>query len=230
LKDIVFTNRLLDLDLDKPVPASSLLPDWYKKTENYVTDTKIPIDGKTSGTIKKCIPVFDSMTTGYFILLPTDIYCEPIGDGNFNFQWPGYDILDFHTIEQAKLYPIKNEEIGGIPKFINPWGIKTPKGYSILITTPQHRDLPFTIFPGIVDTDKYTSSINFPFLINDKNFSGIIPKGTPIAQIIPFKRDSWKMSIGNKKDYDEISKVNNRLTFEFFDKYKKIWWSKKIYK
>jgi hypothetical protein len=230
LKDIIFTNKFLDLDLDMPVPASSMLPDWYKKTENYVTDAKVPIEGKPSGTIKKCIPVFDSISAGYFILLPTDLYCESNGDGNFTFQWPSFDIIEFHGIDQAKLYPMKNKEVGAVAKFVNPWGIKTPKGYSILVTTPQHRDLPFTILPGIIDTDKYINPINFPFIINDKNFNGIIPKGTPIAQIIPFKRDSWKMSIGNKKDGKQLLNMNNRLSLEFFDKYKRLWWNKKVYK
>ena len=41
--------------------------------------------------------------------------------------------------------------IENIPKFINPWSIKTSKGYSIFITQPMHRDLPFEILQSIVD-------------------------------------------------------------------------------
>ncbi len=230
MENIIFTNKYLDFDFDVPIPASSMIPEWYKKTKNYVNDIKKPTNGGTDGTIKKCIPVFDAITSGYLILLPTDLYCEPSEKNNFYFQWPSQELIGFHPIEQVKEYPQKNDGLDSIPKFINPWGIKTPKGYSVFITTPQHRDLPFSILPGIVDTDKYVNAINFPFIINDKNFNGLIPKGTPIAQITPFKRDSWKMSIGSKKDNEEILKMHKKLNFQFFDRYKNLWWNKKTYK
>jgi len=41
---------------------------------------------------------------------------------------------------------------------------------------------------------------NVPFFFS-KDFEGIIPMGTPIAQIIPFKRDDWKSEIIN----DEVN-------------------------
>jgi len=34
------------------------------------------------------------------------------------------------------------------------------------------------------------------------NFEGLIPKGTPVIQVIPFKRDNWKSNI-----YDKVSPV-----------------------
>jgi hypothetical protein len=114
---------------------------------------------------------------------------------------------------------------------MNPWGIRTPKGYSILILPPLHREKEiFTILPGIVDTDKYYSEINFVFVVNDPNFVGLIPQGTPIAQIIPFKRDSWNMKIGNKDDIKMREKVNELLSGVFFNRYKKMFWTKKEYR
>jgi len=113
---------------------------------------------------------------------------------------------------------------------MNPWSIKTKLGYSTLFVQPFHRESVFTILPGIVDTDTYIAPINFPMVINDPKFEGLIPKGTPIVQIIPFKRDSFKMKIGNKKVFNEQLNVARKLQSKFFDKYKIMFWSRKKYK
>jgi hypothetical protein len=94
----------------------------------------------------------------------------------------------------------------------------------------MHRESVFTILPGIVDTDEYASPVNFPFVINDPNFEGFIPKGTPIAQVIPFKRESWKMKIGGEKERLLGSRITARLQTKFFDRYKTMFWIKKEYK
>jgi hypothetical protein len=42
-----------------------------------------------------------------------------------------------------------------------------------------------------VDYPYYTEEyINFPFVFNEKNFSGILPAGTPLMQVIPIKKDN----------------------------------------
>jgi predicted membrane-bound spermidine synthase len=94
----------------------------------------------------------------------------------------------------------------------------------------MHRESPFTILPGIVDTDTYTAPVNFPFVLNDINFEGLIPAGTPIAQVIPIKRDEWQMSLGTQKEFDEQQKVTNRLQTKFFDRYKSMFRQVKEYK
>ena len=56
------------LEMFYPKPASECVPDWYKSQSSY-TDNKKNIDenGKANATIKKCMPLFDSMTSGYII-------------------------------------------------------------------------------------------------------------------------------------------------------------------
>jgi hypothetical protein len=95
---------------------------------------------------------------------------------------------------------------------------------------PMHRESVFTILPGIVDTDRYYSPVNFPFTVNDPNFEGLIPKGTPIAQVIPFKRDSWAMQFGREKEIKEQLTINNQLSTKFFDRYKDMFRVKKEFK
>jgi hypothetical protein len=78
-------------------------------------------------------------------------------------------------------------------KFHNLWTIEAPEGYSVLFTHPFNRfDLPFTTLTGWVDCDRYHDNwIDFPAHWHDTNFSGVLPKGTPIAQCLPIKRENW---------------------------------------
>lgn len=224
---IIFTN-ITGADLEQPKPASRLVPEWYKNTSSYVNGERKPRgDGGTSATVKRCMPVFDAIVAGYIIESPADVFVS-IKDGGQWFEWSDFGLISFHPIEQAPGHPARKPF--PYPKWNNPWSITTPKGYSTLFVQPFHRESVFTILPGIVDTDQYTPPVNFPFVINDPTFEGFIPKGTPIAQVIPFKRDSWAMSLGNKKQLQEQSKITKKLQSKFFDRYKTMFWSKKEYK
>ena len=58
-----------------PTPASENIPFWYKDLESYANNKKIPnSNGTINATIKRCMPVFDSITTGYIIYTYSDIY------------------------------------------------------------------------------------------------------------------------------------------------------------
>lgn len=227
-KEIIFTNTTTFEDLEQPQPASKFIPDWYKNLESYIGGEKKPIgDGKTAVTAKRCMPVFDAITSGYIITLPADVYVS-VKDGQQYFEWSNFGLVQFHPIEQAPNHPLQKPY--AYPKWMNPWAIKTPKGYSTLFVQPFHRESVFTILPGIVDTDTYFAPVNFPMVVNDLNFEGMIPKGTPIAQVIPFKRDSWKIKFGAKKEFIEQATVNIKLQTKFFDRYKTMFWNRKEYK
>jgi hypothetical protein len=202
-----------------PQPSKNFIPEWYKKTNPYLTKEIKPISGGVFPmTIKKCLPVFDSIIAGYTITTFVDVYV--LLDKNEDnkeiqrYTWPTLDPIGFHPIEQASLHPQQN----GLPfpKWMNPWSIKTPKGYSVLIKNPSHSDSIFTILEGIVDTDDYNIPINFPFTMKDKNFEGLIPAGTPIAQIIPFKRENWKMQIEKMIDSKKITTRAFKSSFSNF--------------
>jgi hypothetical protein len=227
-KSIKFTNTNGFQDLEKPQPASVFIPDWYKNIESYVGGKKITNgNGLTTATIKKCIPVFDAITAGYIITSPADVMVS-LKDGAQYFEWANFNLISFHPIEQAPEHPARKPY--QYPKWNNPWAIKTPKGYSTLFVQPMHRESVFTILPGIVDTDIYTAPVNFPFVINDPNFEGLIPKGTPIAQIIPIKRDAWKIEFGGQEELIEQNNITTKLQIKFFDRYKNMFWHRKEYK
>ena len=96
---------------------------------------------------------------------------------------------------------------------------------------PIHQDeVPFEILEGLVDTDVYNIPVNFPFFLKDKNFNGLIPAGTPMAQVIPIKRENWQLEIGNEKDIKESQKQLTHLKVKFFDSYKTLFRMPKEYK
>jgi len=247
---IKFTNTFGIEELFPPEPSSKNIPKWYKDLESYIGGDKVPDgNGGTTGTIKKCMPVFDAINTGYIIKTPVDVYvsqkeAEYADKDHFEktgeqialteekikeiglpktvpyYEWANFSILQFHPVEQAPNHPNRNGHRGSYPKWINPWGIQTPPGYSVAFVQPWHRESVFTIMPGIVDTDTYTAPVNFPFVLNDTSWSGLIPAGTPIAQVIPFKREEWVMELGGIEELQNSSKVTNKLRTRFFDSYK----------
>jgi hypothetical protein len=221
-------------DIDEryyPVPSSAVLPEWYKKTHSYVQDKRHP-DGMT---IKRCIPIFDSITAGYTILLHADIFVGFEYQNNQKIQvtqWSNlieFPFIQSHAFDQFSQYPEMEKGVAA-KKFVNPFAVVTPKGYSCLFTQPMHQDKsPIKIFEGVVDTDRQ-HIVNIPFVYIDPDFEGVIPAGTPIAQIIPFKRESWKFEIDNKKDIESYKKQKRSLGSNIFAQYKDFFWTRKEYK
>ena len=219
-----------------PSPAIKVIPDWYKnslshmggKKEIYVNDK-----GLNSSTIKRCIPVFDAISTGYIVVTDCDIEITSSHEGVKYFKWSKNrnDVITFHIQEQMQRHH-KSPGVGqGAPKWTNPWAIKTPRGYSSLFIPPMHRPNVIQILEGVVDTDSYTSPVNLPFSIDDESFQGVIPAGTPIAQVIPFRRDSFEHSVRNASDghYQELQENESNIFSTFFNAYKDRFWNRKQY-
>jgi hypothetical protein len=228
MKEIIFTNKH-GLDFISPQPAIKVLPEWYKKQNEYISKEKKPdTNNNTPATVKKCMPVFDALTSGYILFTPVDVYVSQ-KDNMPYYQWSSQDAISFHPVAQANEHPAKNEF--PYPKWMNQWAIKTPAGYSTLFIPPMHNpNNMFTVLEGVVDTDTYTDIVNFPFVLKDPSWEGMIPAGTPMVQVIPFKRDAWKMKIGGEKELKENIKIVAKLQTLFFNRYKTYFWSRKEYR
>lgn len=226
--EIVFTNVGGAPEHFVPKPASKFVPDWYKNTSGFINKIGAPrsLELGEGPTIKKCLPIFDLLTAGYIIPLPADLYVSQRENVPY-YQWPSIKLVDMHPWQQADKHP----EYKGldIPKFLNPWSIKTPKGYSSLFIQPAHHDLPFYIFPAIVDTDTYNGNVNFPFILKDLNFTGTIEAGTPIAQVIPIKREKWTNRFGDEKEIKQNTDHSNFIHSKFLNAYKEFFRQKKEY-
>lgn len=226
MEGIVFTDvRNIVAQEYYPEPAGKNLPEWYKNVPPYINGKVPREDWATNATIKKCMPVLDAISAGYLIKTFCDIWITQTDDGPY-FRWKMDNAIEFHTILQAPDYP--NNKVS-FPKLNSPWAIKTPKGYSCLIIPPNHRENVISILPGIVDTDSYHAHIQFPFMVSVSGFEGLIPAGTPIAQVIPIKRSEWKMRIGGAQEQHNASTTIQVIFSVFYNAYKKNYWHKKSY-
>lgn len=198
------TDVLLE-SIPHPVPAAKMIPDYYKQIPSTINDYQIQELGLQ--TLKKCMPFLDPMTTGYIIPAWTDFVLDVGVDGTSRINIPttkpvehdaGQYITDhakpqfpYHPFE--KVYPYSEN----ILKFMSPWYINTPKGYSVLFTNPfNHFVTDVKILDGIVDTDEHKLEVNFPFIWTGFEAGRyIIEKGTPLVQVFPFKRDTLQLDV-----------------------------------
>jgi len=216
-----------------PVPAVKAIPEWFKKFGRYKGGSKKIehyADGNQNTTIKACPPIMDAFSTGYIITLRSDIFVRNENDEIF-VTW-SYGTPEFVSNHHQDQVPdaLVPEYCNPKPfKFENAWSMILPKGYSALITHPFNRnDLPFLTLSGVVDLDGYHNTVNLPFLFK-KNASGIIPAGTPIAQVFPFKREAWQHSIEEhdpKFTQAQFSKVKSKIE----KGYKLLDWNRKDFK
>jgi len=186
--------------LPRPIPAFAGLPAWFK---DLPQKSFSPLLGGEQLTVKKCPPFIDAMTYGFLMPLVADLEVDKgvvqwdreLPGGAFTF-YPRSPI-DFHDSQQVEGTPLHDDD-RFILKFNNFWTIGLPPGYSLLITHPVNRgELPFLTLTGMVDADRYRDNfIHFPARWCDMSFTGTLPKGTPVAQCLPFKRDRWIAQFG----------------------------------
>lgn len=177
--------------LPPPVPAVRALPDWLRAMSMEADTGTFGADR----TVKQCPPFIDAMTNGFVIQLPCDIQ---VADGQFTWDWPYAESpLAFHFASQVADTPLDIANVS-VLKFINFWAIETDPGVSILFVHPLNRpDLPFRTLSGLVDTDGFTDlPVHFPAQWTDMSFEGVLPKGTPVAQGIPVRRERFEFDIG----------------------------------
>lgn len=242
-KEIIFTesNEYVKNTFTSPKPSYNFIPKWFKNDKNYVNGMNSTFDtlklGVTKGdwslaTYKLCVPITDGLSSGYMIGLPASFYVVNIGDKDnyipfIKWEVP-YPICEVKPSEALASYPVPYGYNNTFFRWELQWHIKTPPGYSLWITHPSHRyDLPFTTLNGFVDTDVYPNRLVLPFFIRN-GFEGIVEEGTPIAQLIPIKREHWisrKEKFNSNNDFVSEDKVK----IDYIRTYKKRFWFKKRY-
>ena len=220
-----------------PQSAKKIIPEWYKSIKS----------GKDIRNIKRCMPFLDSMSSGYMQTTWCDINVTEEEDPNVSFRDErGVQVNGLKVVFDSKIPILGSREISDVPidesfyktEFLwqRPWTTILPDGYSALIVHPLNRvDLPFITISAIIDHDKTIPAPigNMPFYIK-KGFTGTIPAGTPMFQIIPFKREDWNSENQLYSDAFWQKKLNERkvaanLLGGVADIYKKMVWQKKSY-
>lgn len=205
----------------KPSPILKTIPDWYKSADRFAQN---PMTGKPwelpngQGKIptwKSCPAVYDIMGSGYVYKTPCDI-----------------EFFEENGIIKAKVLDPKNKDFlqdrMPMPQFVPPkgyhevhfawwadWAVELPEGYSALYTQPMNRfELPFLTTSGIIDNDKVHLPGTMPFFVV-KGFTGVLPAGTPYAQILPFKRENWKSEVVTNILPQDLLKKNHENSAKY---------------
>ena len=185
---------LIDL-LPRPVPARDALPEWLRAMAPRAASA---VHGREIRTVKQCPPFVDAMRHGFMLVLPCDVTVAP--GMQFSWNWPLPELsvpghphapLSFHVPEQVAGSPLARGTRSAL-KFNSFWTIQLEPGWSLLAMHPANReDLPFRTVTGIVDADRFNDvGINFPAVWLDEEFSGVLPRGLPIAQCCVVPREA----------------------------------------
>lgn len=215
-------------ELWAPKPAADFIPteilNLVEPKEKYRSEEKPSLN------IKSCPPAMDFMTAGYIMC---SSYCIELESVLYQFKEnikiktakTVVDNPDDQNMFARKSLAVFYEDACPVSnsikkqrvyfKFKTSWGIKTPPGYSCLIMKPYYlNENRYEILPAIVDTDTYHLPIPVTGYLNVKDLVRIEP-GTPILQVIPFKRDDWNMSI-------QDSFPPNKSKFYIWNSYKRL--------
>jgi hypothetical protein len=215
-----------------PEPSSANIPSWWRKQGIYQNNEKQLVNGQYNETVKKCPGIQDVLFSGYMLKTPCDIFIDTTGD-KIVFEVNEFHKQSFsmHPNAQISEWDFDRDEFMSDAFRIHPmWVVKTQPGYSTLfIQPPYHENLPFRMITAIVDTDMYPSDGAFSMLFK-KGFKGVIEKGTPLIQCIPYKREEWKADILDKPDVRLLRGISYTLRSQFGDAYKRLLWEKKVFK
>jgi hypothetical protein len=222
-----------DLDIPSPFPASKGVPSWMK----HLTPEAEREDYQT---VKRCVPFLDAMTAGYIIPLPFDLTIAITPTGN-QLLWKSeeekdrlskYTIVESHDSSQYPGAPFSQFKV---IKFYNPWIIETSPNTSCMFVPPLNRpELPYVPLSGIVDTDQYFNTVNLPCVFPglDVGHQIELKMGTPMIQVIPFKRQEWKSSITNLKEgvLTRAHETREDMRNDRKEWYRRKKWQKKSYR
>jgi hypothetical protein len=202
--------------------ARKVIPYWMK-----------PQIVKKDVKFAKCPGMFDQAQAGYIISAHVDIHIKANRQAVLvmvdNIP-PGFESskMDYDLV--AGMAPIKDNVQKNVRKVPLPWAIFCKPGYSTTVMAATMHS-PFLdklyIYPGIVDHDSF-HTINLIFSVTEEcEFT--IYAGTPLLQVIPFKRETITAEYGKGSVED---KDKHRFTFisRMPGLYRKIFQHRKHYK
>jgi len=190
--------------IPNPIPAVKSVPKYFQQIKPQVD--KNPVNG----TVKRCVPFLDALSAGFVIPMWCDVYVfASNGELKIDFppNFPQSNSLGSHSEMQMPTHPLANRPYGNmIMKWYNPWVVETEPEVSCLFVAPlNHMETRFKLLDGVVDTDTYCNNVNFPFLWTGGDGEFLIPKGTPLVQVIPFRREDQHLEVR------EINTVKRQL-------------------
>jgi hypothetical protein len=217
------------------VPAYKLMPDWFKSLDTHVVgQNKIK-----ASTVKRCPGIIKYLAQGYIIRSWCDVVITTdVKHNNVNYRYTdtdpttgrtdvfkyvgvGHPISMMSPIAFGTPSALPNNYLQNVLKWALGWHAWMPKGYDLWYAPPQYHFNPnFTTCTGILDT-RITEQLNVQMFWHPTEETVVIPAGTPLAQIIPIKREKLDFEIEYDKDKFHTNRLKEKFTkywFKFSDK------------
>ena len=203
----------------RPQPANKFIPDWWKGLPKHDLLGEVP-------TVRVCPSFPDFFSSGFVIPMWADVMLQ-YDDLTESWKWiagrphssnpfsvevhPNTQFIDFVT-------PTAQGDPGSMVfKFISPWNLITPKGYSVLqLPMFYHFSNDFSVLPGIIHTDTH-HELNQQILYHGEGKEIFIRRGTPLVQYIPFKRSKYNITTRDStvEDLTRFSEVTVNIFSKF---------------
>lgn len=195
-------NRLMEMPPFINTVTNS--PSWFKRI------------GKSQGSLRACAGTIDLLSAGATLPMWTNYYfrLDPTGK---DWEMASDDMSPEANINRVSAFShgstgscpitsVRAVETGSYPKLVNPWRIETAPGWSSLIVPIYWEpNLNYDVVPAIVHTDFYHTANIVLNIKTDLEF--MIKFGTPMVQIIPFKRsgDFEKIYFRDESDFKYVA-------------------------
>ncbi len=190
--------------------SSNFIPKWFLDTPSWPPgqEEETKNEPNFKGTIKRCPALPDLMHMGVVIPLWVDLKLKIHTDGTYEWKTP----VETHTPEQfvehsavqLTNYLQEDQKPTLVLKADCPWKIRTPPGI-VLLQLPMfwYFNQTFTVPPGIIWSE-FHHSINQQIMFHKKG-EILLKRGTPLAQYIPIRRETFEYYIGEPTE--ELTKA-----------------------
>jgi hypothetical protein len=194
------------------------LPPWFRRI------------GKEGASLRRCAGTIDLLAAGVTLPMWTNYRFRPDGNGAWetgadDFHPPASQGgqsasigvasgFNYNSTGECPMTSVRKMERGQYPKLVNPWRMETAPGWStLLIPCYWEPSEDYTVVPAIIHTDFYHTINVVLNIIGDRPFS--IKHNTPIAQLIPFKRDSdfTKVLFSDESEFKYVASTGFGMGF-----------------
>jgi hypothetical protein len=216
-------------ELEKVVPIREsvyFLPKWYLKMPKYQEKhlkNKCPIG---TGTAKNCPGIIDFFKSSLTIPSWCDYYVEVNEEG---IRWQSSDMAFSATIHSSDQFvnflpDHFNKEHCFVLKLVSPWRVETSKKHKLLFIPSFFNNLEnnIEVIPGIRESSYY--NITNVFLFFSKPGSYFIPRGAPLINLIPIRKEKIKLKISKMSEKDKLTcqYVDATTTTKFSNGYRMV--------
>lgn len=200
--------ELTDVEDIQPVPASKFIPKWWKNMP-YANDLDVNSIRPESQLVKQCPAFPELFSSGYILPMwaDTTLYYD---DTSGMYQWRCGNLTSPFVIQIFRPdqfkdhvpYTFEGSKIVAVWQFVNPWEIRTSKGYSLFqLPLFYHFNDDYSVLPGTYDGfNVETNKLEVAFFANKKEI--FIKKGTPLVQYVPFKKSTVDLVVREQTNED----------------------------